>query len=372
MPRRYVYAAAFALVGTLTACTGGNADETPPTATQGAPSPAGSAAVVPAGDPRVLAEGLTGTPWELIVMDAESSLVSFRDTGRIGELSPDGEVRELAVIEGVVAEGSSGLLGLAVLPGEPSHLYAYYTATDGQRIVRAPLTGSAGSYALGAFETVLGEIPAGERHNGGRIAFGPDGMLYAAVGDPDRTHAQNPDSLAGKILRLTPEGGIPADNPDPDSYVYSLGHRNIEGLAWSEDGTMWASEFGEDAWDELNRIVPGGNYGWPEVEGEGGSSDFLEPVATWSVADASPAGIAVVGDTVFMAALRGEALIAIDVSDPADARSTTHFRGEFGRLREVDVAADGSLLLLTSNSDGNGDPREGDERLLSVELENGG
>lgn len=370
--RRNVYVS-LVLVGSLAGCTAGTAGETPPAASTPTPSQTGLAAGIPLGEPSVLAEGITGTPWELVVMDSGSSLVSFRDTGSIGELTASGEVREVAVIGDAVIQGTSGVLGIAVLEGEegePSYLYAFYTADDSQRIVRAPLTGTSGSYALGAFETVLEGIPAGERHNAGRIAFGPDGLLYAATGDPDQTHAQDPGSLAGKILRLTPDGEVPADNPTAGSYVYSLGHRNIEGFDWSADGTMWASEFGEDAWDELNQIVPGGNYGWPEIEGEGGAPDFIDPVLTWSVADASPAGIAVVDDTVFMANLRGESLMAIDVSDPANATFTTYFRGEFGRLREVDLAPDGeSLLVLTSNSDSNGEPREGDERLLSVPLE---
>ncbi|WP_369375154.1 sorbosone dehydrogenase family protein [Promicromonospora sp. Populi] len=361
------------LVGSLAGCTAGTTGETPPAASPPASSQTDPAAGIPLGEPSVLAEGITGTPWELVVMDSGSSLVSFRDTGSIGELTENGEVREVATIGDAVIQGTSGVLGIALLEGaegEPTYLYAFYTADDSQRIVRAPLTGTTGSYALGAFETVLDGIPRGERHNAGRIAFGPDGMLYAATGDPDQEHAQDPESLAGKILRLTPEGEVPGDNPTAGSYVYSLGHRNIEGLAWSADGTMWASEFGEDAWDELNEIVPGGNYGWPEIEGEGGAPDFIDPVLTWSVADASPAGIAVVDNTVFMANLRGESLMAIDVSDPAGATFTTYFRGEFGRLREVDLAPDGeSLLVLTSNSDSNGEPREGDERLLSVPLE---
>jgi len=204
-------------------------------------------------------------------------------------------------------------------------------------------------------------------HNGGQLAFGPDGMLYATTGDADqRPSAQSVDSLAGKILRMTPDGDPPADNPFEDSLVYSLGHRNPQGIGWAEDGTMFASEFGQDTWDELNIIVPGGNYGWPEVEGSGGAErGFIDPVQQWTPDEASPSGLAVTGGTVFVAGLGGERLFAIDASAP---ETSEQLLDDDGRIRDVTIAPDGTLWVLTNNTDGRGSPREGDDRILSLPL----
>jgi glucose/arabinose dehydrogenase len=192
-------------------------------------------------------------------------------------------------------------------------------------------------------------------------------MLYIANGDTsDEPASQNPDSLAGKILRIEPDGGIPSDNPDPSSPVYSLGHRNVQGFAWAEDGTMFASEFGRNYRDELNIIEPGGNYGWPYVEGTGGEGDgFIDPVQTWSTDAASPSGIAIVNETIVIANLRGEVLRAVPVADP----STSSVLAEgYGRLRDVAAGPDGTLWVLTNNPDGRGWAREGDDRIVSVSV----
>ncbi|WNB87572.1 PQQ-dependent sugar dehydrogenase [Cellulomonas sp. ATA003] len=161
------------------------------------------------------------------------------------------------------------MLGVAVQPdaaGAPV-VFLYRTTPRGNEVVRGRLVPE----GLSDLETVLDGIPASGNHNGGRIAFGPDGLLYVATGDaglPSR--AQDPDDLGGKILRITVDGDPAPDNPDPGSPVWSLGHRNVQGLGWAPDGTMFASEFGQNTWDELNVIEPGGNYGWPVVEGGGG------------------------------------------------------------------------------------------------------
>ncbi|WP_255371930.1 sorbosone dehydrogenase family protein [Cellulosimicrobium sp. CUA-896] len=308
--------------------------------------------------------GLTN-PWSLVFLEG-TPIVSERNSGRVLELLDDGTAREVGAVAGLdpgVAEG--GLLGLA-LDGQ-GRLYAFSTGQDGNRIQRFTLRGRPGSLALGAPETVLDAIPAGRRHNGGRIAFGPDGMLYAGVGDngtPDV--AQDTASLAGKILRMTPDGDVPADNPFPDSYVYSYGHRNVQGLAWSADGTMFASEFGQDTWDELNIITPGGNYGWPVAEGTS-DGEFVDPVQQWEPAEASPSGIAVVGDTIFVANLRGEVLRSVPVPDPS--RSEEHYAGAVGRLRAVAEGPDGRLWLVTGNTGSfYGTPRAGDDRVVTVGL----
>jgi glucose/arabinose dehydrogenase len=208
-------------------------------------------------------------------------------------------------------------------------------------------------------------LDAAGNHNGGRIAFGPDGMLYATVGDAgDPSSAQDLDSLAGKILRITPEGDVPADNPFDGSPVYSYGHRNPQGLAWDDEGTLYASEFGQDTWDELNVIRAGGNYGWPEVEGVADREGYIDPVQQWTPDEASPSGIAIVGGSLFIANLRGERLREIPLDDLA--ASVEQFDGEFGRLRDVVVAPDGGLWVLTNNTDGRGSPSAGDDRIIRV------
>jgi glucose/arabinose dehydrogenase len=210
---------------------------------------------------------------------------------------------------------------------------------------------------------VLEGIPAAGHHNGGRLAFGPDGMLYATAGDAgDTASAQDRDSLAGSILRMEPDGTVPRDNPFDGSPVYSYGHRNPQGLAWDSDGTLYASEFGQDTWDELNVIEPGGDYGWPEVEGIADDDRFIDPVQQWEPADASPSGIAVTDDSIWIANLRGARLTEVPLDDLGD--STEHLVEEHGRLRDVVVAPDDTLWVLTNNTDGRGDPGPGDDRIL--------
>jgi glucose/arabinose dehydrogenase len=218
---------------------------------------------------------------------------------------------------------------------------------------------------------VLDGIAKAGNHNGGRIAFGPDGMLYATVGDAGRPDAaQDADALNGKILRMTPTGGVPDDNPFPGSLVYSLGHRNPQGLAWDDDGQLWAAEFGQDTWDEFNRIEPGGNYGWPIVEGTGdGSGDFLDPWAQWPTDDASPSGLTYIDGTFFLAGLGGQRLWAIYVDEQqGTADPVAWFAGEYGRLRDVAAGPDDTLWVMTNNTDGRGSPRPGDDRILQVRL----
>ncbi|MFI8632918.1 PQQ-dependent sugar dehydrogenase [Microbacterium sp. NPDC077663] len=310
--------------------------------------------------PRTVASGLDA-PWSMALRD-ETVFVSERDTARILEVGPDGDTRVVDTVEGVVHSDEGGLLGLAI---DGDDLYVYSTARDGNRVQRYPISGAPGSFRLGEPDAVIDGMPAGTHHNGGRIAFGPDGMLYIANGDTsDEPASQDPDSLAGKILRIAPDGTIPADNPDPDSAVYSLGHRNVQGFAWAEDGTMFASEFGRNYRDELNVIEPGGNYGWPYVEGTGGEADgFIDPVQTWPTDAASPSGIAIVNDTIVIANLRGRVLRAVPVSDPS---TSTELSDDYGRLRDVTVGPDGTLFVLTNNTDGRGSPAEGDDRIVSL------
>ncbi|HSO01788.1 MAG TPA: PQQ-dependent sugar dehydrogenase, partial [Gaiellaceae bacterium] len=322
--------------------------------------------LVPTGALEPLVTGLSA-PWSIVPLPTGSILLSERDSARVLELTADGALRIVGTVEGVVPGGEGGLLGLAARDTGTPYLYAFHTAAGDNRIVRYELTGAPGSYGLGAGEVLLADIPKARTHNGGRLAFGPDGMLYATTGDAQQTGlAQDPGSLAGKILRLAPDGTVPADNPTPGSYVYSLGHRNPQGIAFDRTGQLWAVEFGQNTWDELNRIEPGANYGWPVVEGIGSRASYTDPVQQWPTSEASPSGLGIVDDTLFVTGLRGQRLRAIDIGTPGE--STSHFVQQLGRIRDAVAAPDGRLLIITNNTDGRGDPLAGDDHLYAVTL----
>ena len=238
------------------------------------------------------------------------------------------------------------------------------TETD-NRVIRVPLDDPSA-----APEDILTGIPKAGIHNGGRIAFGPDGDLYVATGDAGQPDlAQDPASLAGKILRVDPEGGVPDDNPFPASPVWSLGHRNVQGLAFDSQGRLWATEFGSKDADELNLIEPGANYGWPLVEGTGNDPAYVNPQAQWTPTSlASPSGLAIVDDVAYVASLRGEVLWQVPLVDGRAATPIALDLGDLGRLRTVEALPDGSLWLMTSNTDGRGDPRDADDRILVLKL----
>ena len=316
----------------------------------------------------VLARDLE-VPWDLVFTPDGDALVTERDSGRLLSVDSSGNVEELQRLP-EAGGGEGGLLGIALSPHYQSDglIYAYYTTDEDNRVVR---------FRLGEDpEPIVTGIPFRSFHNGGRIAFGPDGLLYVGTGDGGvPSNAQDLNSLGGKILRITPEGNVPSDNPFSGNPVYSYGHRNIEGLAWDKRGQLYASEFGQNRFDEVNRIVPGGNYGWPQVEGEGGEPDYIDPIATFGVAEASPSGITFLkngaipqweGD-FFMTALRGQRLwrLRIDESGNVTEREAL-LQGEAGRLRHVVQAPDGSLWVLTSNRDGRGSPIPSDDRILRL------
>ncbi|MDR6971528.1 PQQ-dependent sugar dehydrogenase [Leifsonia shinshuensis] len=368
-----------ALTAAVFVLAGCSAPPTPdPTVTRtptSTPRPTGTSAAVaaipwqPSGASTVLETGLEA-PWSVLRLPSGSALISERDSGAVLERLPAGGLRPVGTVPGVVHQGEAGLLGLAVqADSAPASLYAYLTTGEDNRVVRMPLSGVPGSYALGAPEPVLTGLPKASNHDGGRIAFGPDGMLYVTVGDAsDPQRAQDVAYLGGKILRLTPDGDVPADNPFPGSPVWSYGHRNPQGIGWDSRGTMWAAEFGQNTWDELNIIHPGNNYGWPVVEGVGGDPRFIDPVHQWPTDEASPSGLAVVGDTIFLAALRGERLWTVWPTDGgAPVSVAPFFAGEFGRIRDA-VAVGDRIWLLTNNTDGRGSPRSGDDRLIEVPL----
>jgi glucose/arabinose dehydrogenase len=319
----------------------------------------------PSGTPKVqvLATGLD-VPWGLAFLPDGSALVAERPTGRIVKVSPTGARTEVQRLTGARATGEGGLLGLAVSPKYASDglVYAYYTGDEDNRIVRFRLGGQP--------EPILTGLHKAPIHDGGRIAFGPDGMLYAGVGDAnERPRAQDPAALNGKVLRMTPDGKPAPGNPFPNSVVYSYGHRNVQGLAWDSAGRLYAAEFGQNRFDEVNLIQAGKNYGWPVVEGNADDSRFVRPIVTWPTTDASPSGIAIKGDQLFLAALRGERLWRVPLNGRGGVAGdpVSLLQDEYGRLRSVAFAPDGSLWVTTSNRDGRGDtPAADDDRILRL------
>jgi glucose/arabinose dehydrogenase len=315
----------------------------------------------PAGGAAAPTDVVTGldVPWGIAFLPDGSALIAERDSATIKHRASAGSVRDVGAVDGVAARGEGGLLGLATA-GQT--VFAYFTSGQDNRVVRMDFDGS----ALTRQSPILTGIPAGSIHDGGRIAFGPDGKLYVATGEAgDPPLAQDRESLGGKILRINPDGSVPADNPDPASPVYSYGHRNIQGLAWDSAGRLWATEFGARRLDELNLIQAGGNYGWPLEEGRAGADGLIDPVVEWPVGDASPSGLAYFGGSLWVACLRGQRLFQVPVADDGAAGAPTPwFVGEYGRLRTVAAAPDGSLWFSTSNRDGRGSPRDGDDRIL--------
>ena len=357
--------AVFSLI-VLTACTNSGPQIKPDT-TRPDTSPTSTATTLGDDKNKPVRDLITGldVPWS-VAFYGQTPLVSERDKARIVELLPrtDGTYtsREVAIIKNAAPRGEGGLLGLAV---QGKYLYAYVTTRQDNRIERFAVHGKPGSLSLGPATTILKGIPRSTNHNGGRIAFGPDGKLYATTGDAGTPKlAQDRASLGGKILRMEPNGAVPKDNPFKGSLVYSYGHRNPQGIAWYDDDKMYASEFGQNTWDELNVITPGGNYGWPVVEGIAKKSEFIDPVQQWSPVDASPSGIAVANGSIFIASLRGQRLREVPLTDLSV--SWVHFVNEYGRLRAAINAPDGSMWLLTNNTDGRVKPRPGDDRILRV------
>ncbi|MCW2813380.1 MAG: gdhB 1 [Nocardioides sp.] len=360
---RRVPAIAVVLLAGLTACGPDPANEANPDTRTGAP-----ASQEPEDELQV-EEALTGleTPWGLAPLDDGGLLVGSRDSAEISLVpAGGGEPTVVGAVDGVRAEGESGLLGLALSPDE-STLFAYRTGESENGVVAMTWDGT----RLGAPEELVSGIPGGASfHQGGALVVGPDELLYLGTGDNgEPSDSQDPDSLSGKVLRYTLDGDATPDNPSGTA-VYSLGHRNAEGLVFDPDGRLWESEFGQDRFDELNLIEAGANYGWPEVEGTGGGEEYVDPAAVWSTDDASPSGIAWWDGSLWLAALRGERLWEVRPDGAAEttvADPVAHLTARFGRIRNAVAAADGSTLwVVTSNTDGRGEPDDGDDRLLAI------
>ena len=307
-------------------------------------------------------------PWGIAFLPNGDALFTERDSGRLLRMDASGNIREVQTLP-TRGYGEGGSLGLAISPDyeRDGYVYAYYTTDRDNRVVR---------FKLGEKpEPILTGIPFNSYHDGGRIAFGPDGMLYVATGDAGNpASSQDRSSLGGKILRITPEGEIPEGNPFPNNPLYSYGHRNVEGLAWDESGRLYASEFGLNRYDEVNLIEPGENYGWPHVEGEGGEPRYVDPITTWSTSEASPSGAEILKDgaipqwegDLFVAALRGERLWRLELGPAGNVVGREELLTGAGRLRNVVQAPDGSLWVTTSNHDGRGTPALQDDRIIRL------
>ena len=295
-------------------------------------------------------------PWGLDFLPGGDALVTERDTARVLRV-PAGGGDPVVVTRIDVAEpsGEGGLLGLVVTP-DGATVYVYVTTAEDNRILRFPLA------SPDDVEPVLTGIPKGQIHNGGRLAI-HDGLLWAGTGDTgDTSLAQDLSSLGGKVLRMTLDG---EPVPGTESVVFSRGHRNVQGIAFGPGGQTYSVEFGQNRFDEVNELEPGSNGGWPDVEGPGdGGGRFLAPITTWDTSEASPSGATVAGDVLWVAALRGQRLWRVPLADPG--RPTALHEGEYGRLRTVELAPDGSLWVMTSNRDGRGDPTEDDDRILRL------
>jgi glucose/arabinose dehydrogenase len=326
--------------------------------------PAGGGAAQSVGS-KTIATGLD-VPWGIAFLPNRDALVSERNSGRILRIPLNGGAKRVVMrIPGVDTSGTSegGLLGLAVSPtyARDHWVYAYFTTPSDNRIVRFHLGGSV--------HPILTGLRRGDIHNGGRIAFGPDGKLYAGVGETgDSALAQDRTSLNGKILRMNPDGSVPAGNPFGQSLVWSYGHRNVQGLAWDSAGRLWATEFGQNRFDEVNLIRPGHDYGWPNVEGIGSTDGgrYTNPLVTWPTTEASPSGAAIAGSTMYLGALQGQDVLRVRLHGTQATKGTPVLSGRYGRIRTVVAAPDGSLWITTSNRDGRGSPRSGDDRIIRI------
>jgi len=344
----------------LAACSSDQSADQPATSAGNRPTSAASPSGTAAGQVTVLASGLE-IPWGIAFLPDGDALVTERNSARILRVPAGGgtptEVQQLSEVDG---DGEGGLLGIAVPPtyARDQLVYVYYSTADDNRIARMRLGQPPRPIVTG--------IPRSGIHNGGRLVFGPDGYLYAGTGDASaRGNSQDRNSLGGKILRMTPDGHPAPGNPF-GTLVWSYGHRNVQGLVFDRAGRLWASEFGQNRFDEINLIQPGKDYGWPVVEGASDDPRFAAPLVTWPTSDASPSGVTIAGSTLYVAALRGERLWEVPLDGDRTGTPHAELQGRYGRLRAVQLAPDGSLWILTSNRDGRGDPAGEDDRILRL------
>ncbi len=317
------------------------------------------------GEVRLVAKDLE-VPWDVDFLPDGDALVTERDTRKLLRIPADGgPVATVMTVPGVVPDGEGGLLGLAVSPRFASDgaVYVYFTAARDNRIARIDLESK-------KVTSIVTGIQKASNHNGGALAFGPDGKLYAGVGEAAQPGlSQDRSSMNGKILRMDANGTPAEGNPFPGSRVWSMGHRNVQGLAWDDAGRLWATEFGQNEVDEVNVILRGRNYGWPEVEGKGDTQDgkFTNPAVTWSpTSTSSPSGGAIVGDELYVGALAGQRVWRIGLEEGTADEPESLLEGQLGRIRGVATSPRGTIWFTTSNRDGRGDPEDIDDRVLEL------
>ncbi len=315
--------------------------------------------------PEVVARDLE-TPWSIAFLPDGDMLI----TERSGELQRIGEDGQTFTIEGVQETSEGGLLGVTLAPDfeQSVALYLYYTTnrngTMTNQVDRYIFAGN----RLSERTEIITDIPAASNHNGGAIAFGPDDKLYVTTGDAAEPElAQSTDSLAGKILRINPDGSTPNDNPF-DNPVWSYGHRNPQGIAWDEEGRLWSVEHGQSSQDELNLIERGANYGWPTIRGDETSEGMRGPVVHSGNTDTwAPSGLAYNDGSLYFAGLRGQSLYRAELRDSDNVTLTQLFAQEYGRLRAV-TAHEDTIYFSTSNRDGRGSPASDDDQILRIPL----
>ncbi len=311
-------------------------------------------------------------PWDLSwAPDGSFGLVTERDHFRVWRIAKNGGGRTQVgtVPNSVTTDGEGGLMGVAFSPTwngtSDQEVFFMHTSTDNNRVAKMNFNGT----TLSGYTVIVNDIRKNRYHNGGRIAFGPDGYLYVTTGDAQQSNlAQDRNSLNGKILRVTKTGVAAPGNPF-GTRVYSLGHRNPQGLAWDSAGRLWSSELGNSSLDELNLIRPGANYGWPQCEGNCNVTGMTNPKQTWSTASASPSGLAYANGALFMAALRGARLWRIVLNGENVSSVTSHYNGTYGRLRVVvKVPGENAIWFGTTNADNNGGQPDGADRFLRSTL----
>jgi aldose sugar dehydrogenase len=310
----------------------------------------------------VLAENLN-IPWAMDFLPNDTMI--FTQRGGDVDLLDNNGVKNIGHIN-VTANGESGLLGVAVDPqfSQNKYIYLYYTSATGNRVSRFILNGKLEN------ETVLlDKIPSASIHNGGRLKFGPDGKLYITTGDANnRTSAQDINTLSGKILRMNKDGSVPADNPFKN-YVYTYGNRDPQGLAWNpSNGILYESEHGEIQNDEINILIPGGNYGWPIYQGNNNAPGYQTPLSVYTNFTLAPSGMAFYNNKLYVAGLRGTQVRQINLAD--NGTSITGQQAiltQFGRIRDV-VAHNGYIYICTSNRDGRGIPEIGDDKIIRIKV----
>lgn len=311
-----------------------------------------------------VAQGLD-TPWSI----AKSNDVFYLSErpGKIIKIDGNKKNEQQVDLDKEVSTAAeAGLLGFVLAPDfkDSQEAYAYYTYEDnGQfnRIVKLKLENDTWKEE----EVLIDKIPSGQYHHGGRLKIGPDDKLYATTGDAsDEQNAQDKDTLGGKILRINLDGSKPKDNPISNSYVYSYGHRNLQGIVWTPDGQMYASEHGNQANDEINEIKEGHNYGWPVIEGNEENNNMETPIFTSGSDDTwAPSGIAFKDGIIYSAALRGEGIMKFDVEKDEMKKVAT----KYGRIRDVYIVND-DLYFVSNNTDGRGNPSQNDDKMYKVSL----